>query len=131
MFFLSLLRIMSAGEVVFKEVRFSFLMSAAQQQQQQSSSKFLIIIIQKVMNFLHSSTSALLALQAQDKLLKHFLRGTTFEVKSLPSNGMNYVVIKKQNHQQSSNSKPRTLVLMHGYGLGLGFFYGKSSNLLN
>lgn len=75
----------------------------------------------------------MLALQAQDRLLRHFLKRSVYDVRMVPTNGMNYVVIK--NKQKAIlNAHPgrvqnvkhkKTLVLMHGYGAGLGFFYGK------
>lgn len=78
------------------------------------------------------ASSPYLAIQAQEKLLKHFLKRSTFEVRSVPTNGMNYVVIRNKQKAIASDgpggeqSPKRTLVMMHGYGAGLGFFYGKS-----
>jgi hypothetical protein len=80
-------------------------------------------------------TSPILALQSQERLLQHFLRRSSFEVKTTPSQELNYVVIKTKSKSirvkpnmrsiERSVAAPRTLVLMHGFGLGLGFFYGK------
>lgn len=73
-------------------------------------------------------TSQALGLLAQNKLLKYYLK-SSFEVKS--SHALNYVVFKgqaaekRQNSVQAWKKKEKVLVLMHGFGLGLGFFYGK------
>jgi cardiolipin-specific phospholipase len=75
------------------------------------------------------ASSPYLAIQAQEKLLKHFLKRSTFEVRSVPTNGMNYVVIRNKQKAIASDGPgeeqgpKRTLVMMHGYGAGLGFFY--------
>eukprot|EP01031_Cornospumella_fuschlensis_P045980 gene45980-56271_t len=69
-----------------------------------------------------NSAHPALALLAQDRLLKHFLRSSQFEVKQTPKNGLNYVTIWNSKHLSPKKSA-RTLVLMHGFGLGLGFFY--------
>ena len=70
-------------------------------------------------------TSEELCLSAQDKLLKYYIR-SPFEIKQTAS--LNYVIVKgvvKENEIQTNGREERVLVLMHGYGLGLGFFYGK------
>ena len=69
-----------------------------------------------------SPTSQVLGLAAQNKLLKHFVR-TPFEVKSC--NSLNYVEFKTRGGLKPPNRDERVLVLMHGYGSGLGFFFGK------
>lgn len=77
------------------------------------------------------AASPYLALQAQEKLLAHFLKRSTFEVRNVATNGMNYVVIQNKqkailnNHPGRAQTAKKTLVMMHGYGAGLGFFYGK------
>lgn len=68
-----------------------------------------------------SPTSQVLGLAAQNKLLKHFVR-TPFEVKSC--NSLNYVEFKTRGGLRVPNREERVLVLMHGYGSGLGFFFG-------
>lgn len=87
-----------------------------------------------------SSTSPALALLAQDKLLRHFLKRTTFEVRNSPAHELNYVVLKAKNRsnqvdsvyqKQSTPRIPKTLVLMHGYGSGLGFFHGTKYSFLS
>ena len=90
------------------------------------------------MNWATSSchnTSPVLAIQAQDRLLRYFLKRSTFEVRSSSNHELNYVVIKRNRdypkaHLQAShnhNKKEKTLILMHGFGTGLGLFYGKYS----
>eukprot|EP01033_Poteriospumella_lacustris_P010279 gene10279-7301_t len=75
------------------------------------------------------AASPYLALQAQEKLLAHFLKRSTFEVRNVATNGMNYVVIQNKqkailnNHPGRAQTAKKTLVMMHGYGAGLGFFY--------
>lgn len=64
-----------------------------------------------------------MAFKAQDVLLKYFLRSSVFERKDTVKYGLNYVQITRNN--KSMVKRPRTLILMHGFGLGLGFFYGK------
>lgn len=90
------------------------------------------------MNFSISTSPALAAL-AQDKLLRHFLKRTTFEVRSSPAHELNYVVLKAKNRSNQVDSVyqtqtvpriPKTLVLMHGYGSGLGFFHGNTLSLV-
>jgi hypothetical protein len=70
-------------------------------------------------------TSQALALLAQNRLLKHYVK-SNYEVKSF--NSLNYVVIhgdnKYKHHALVQNKKEKVLILMHGFGLGLGFFYG-------
>lgn len=68
-------------------------------------------------------TSQVLGLAAQNKLLKHFVR-TPFEVKSC--NSLNYVEFKTRGGLKPPHRSERVLVLMHGYGSGLGFFFGKN-----
>ena len=58
------------------------------------------------------------ALTAQNNLLKQFVK-SKYESKS--SNMLNFIEIKKKN---DSGSKERVLVLTHGFGSGLGFYYG-------
>jgi cardiolipin-specific phospholipase len=80
-------------------------------------------------------SSPYLALQAQEKLLQHFLKRCTYEVRSVPTNGMNYVVIQNKqkailnNHPGRVQGSKKTLVMMHGYGAGLGFFYDNFDGL--
>jgi hypothetical protein len=74
-------------------------------------------------------TSQALGLVAQNKLLKYYLRSSC-EAKT--SSALNYIIVKRKAAEKRENSvqawkkKEKVLVLMHGYGLGLGFFYGKS-----
>lgn len=88
------------------------------------------------MNWLFNSgtSSPALALIAQEKLLKHFLKRSVFDVRNSRNLELNYVVIHKKpatkdhlsvNNYNSVKPKAKTLVLMHGFGLGLGFFYGE------
>ena len=66
-------------------------------------------------------TSQAAALLAQRRLLKHFVRHD-HEVKT--SHGINYVVVKGNLHVKPYDADTeKVLVLMHGYGLGLGLFY--------
>ena len=72
-------------------------------------------------------TSQALGLLAQNRLLKYYVK-SSYEIKS--SSALNYVVIKGNVKETNTSIKPwnrkeRVLVLMHGFGLGLGFFYGK------
>jgi hypothetical protein len=80
------------------------------------------------------NTSPVLAIQAQEKLLRYFLKRSTFEVRSSSNHELNYVVIKRNQDypkahlhaaQTNHNKKERTLIMMHGFGTGLGLFYGK------
>ena len=72
-------------------------------------------------------TSQAMGLLAQNRLLKYYVR-SKYEIKS--TSALNYVVIKgdsKRNETiklQPWKRKEKVLVLMHGFGLGLGFFYG-------
>jgi hypothetical protein len=65
-------------------------------------------------------TSPTLGLSAQHALLTHFVK-TPFEVKS--TSNLNYVEFRSA--RESTGSDERVLILMHGYGSGLGFFFGK------
>ncbi len=70
-------------------------------------------------------TSQAVGLLAQQRILKHYVR-SSYEIKS--TNALNYVVIKGNvttTKVHPWQRKERVLVLMHGFGLGLGFFYGK------
>jgi hypothetical protein len=67
-------------------------------------------------------TNQELGLAAQHALLKHFLK-TEFEVKS--TSFLNYVEFKV--NEKPNDREERILVLTHGYGSGLGFFFGKSN----
>ena len=84
--------------------------------------------------FTSALPSPALAISAQDRLLRYFIRRSTFEVRSSSNHELNYIVIRKhnpypKNHIVEINKhykpKEKTLVLMHGFGLGLGCFYGK------
>lgn len=69
-------------------------------------------------------TTQALGLLAQNRLLKYYV-SSPYEVKS--SAALNYVVVKgkeKQGDLQPWKRKEKVLVLMHGFGLGLGLFYG-------
>jgi hypothetical protein len=80
--------------------------------------------------FCSNNASPALSLLAQDSMLKHFLKRSTFEVKASVNHELNYVVFERSKQfptahlRKSPLEKERTLVLMHGFGLGLGFFYG-------
>ena len=67
-------------------------------------------------------TNQELGLAAQHALLKHFLK-TEFEVKS--TSFLNYVEFKV--NEKPNDREERILMLTHGYGSGLGFFFGKSN----
>ena len=57
-----------------------------------------------------------------------------YEFKSLKlsyGSYMNYVEIKKDTYKTSPGYHPRTLVLAHGYALGLGFFFSNFDRLLD
>ena len=79
-----------------------------------------------LLNSWFTPTTQALGLLAQNKLLKRYVR-SPFEVKS--SAALNYIVVKGKaktdDKIQPWNRKERVLVLMHGFGLGLGFFYGE------
>eukprot|EP01039_Chlorochromonas_danica_P006905 gene6905-7630_t len=81
-----------------------------------------------------SSVSPAMAFLAQDRLLQCFLKGSIFEKHTTYKYGVNYVQIRSKDSQQRQvvvdrkNKKP-TLVLLHGYGLGLGFFYDNYDHL--
>jgi hypothetical protein len=66
-------------------------------------------------------TSQALGLAAQSKLLKHFVK-TPLTVKATSSLNYIEIVVNKPKHREE-----RVLVLMHGYGSGLGFFFGELS----
>jgi hypothetical protein len=91
---------------------------------------FSILGMNWVTSFCSSNASPALSLLAQDSMLKHFLKRSTFEVKASTNHELNYVVFQRSKQfptahlRKSSSEKERTLVLMHGFGLGLGFFYG-------
>jgi predicted esterase len=83
-----------------------------------------------------NSSSPALAIQAQERLLKHFLKRSTFEVRTSGGHELNYVVIQRAKesprpHVPQQPRKERTLIMMHGFGTGLGLFYGKKSFLLH
>ncbi len=63
-------------------------------------------------------TSQALGLAAQSRLLKHFVK-TPLEVKSTGT--LNYIDIRVRTPKYRQE---KVLVLMHGYGSGLGFFFG-------
>ena len=71
-------------------------------------------------------TSPNQGLLAQNKLLSHFIR-SSFESKTCQRSSLNYIEIKRKSNKSLNKDeikKEKTLVLMHGFGLGLGFFYG-------
>lgn len=76
-----------------------------------------------------TSVSPAMAFMAQDRLLQCFLKRSIFEKHTTYKYGVNYVQIRSKERQQQQvldkKDKKPTLVLLHGYGLGLGFFYGK------
>lgn len=65
-------------------------------------------------------TTPELGLAAQVSLLTHFVK-TPFEAKSTSS--LNYVEFKST--REIENREERILILTHGYGSGLGFFFGE------
>ena len=74
-------------------------------------------------------TSQAMGLLAQNRLLKHYVK-SSYEIKS--SSALNYMVVKgnpkpPKHTIQPWKKKEKVLVLMHGFGLGLGFFYGARS----
>eukprot|EP01032_Pedospumella_encystans_P027304 gene27304-30864_t len=83
-----------------------------------------------LLNSWFTPTTQALGLLAQNKLLKRYVR-SPFEVKS--SAALNYIVVKGKaktdDKIQPWNRKERVLVLMHGFGLGLGFFYANYDTL--
>lgn len=83
-----------------------------------------------ITSFSAANNSGALALVAQERLLKHFLKSSTFEVKASAGHELNYVILRRSKqypvaHLQKRGEKEKTLILMHGFGLGLGFFYGE------
>jgi hypothetical protein len=91
---------------------------------------FSILGMNWVTSFCSNNASPALSLLAQDSMLKHFLKRSTYEVKASANHELNYVVFQRSKQfptahlRKSPSEKERTLVLMHGFGLGLGFFYG-------
>jgi pimeloyl-ACP methyl ester carboxylesterase len=93
---------------------------------------FLARCVAAVLYFLHwaakvcccccPSTSHEKSLAAQERVLRHFLRRSTFEIKRTPKHGVNYVVIRRSDREQRLPMERQTLVLVHGYAMGLGFF---------
>lgn len=73
---------------------------------------------------LYVPTSNLLLLTAQTKLLGHFC-GNHVDIESARSlGGINYIVVRaKRNKISPSSSTSKTLLLVHGFGSGLGFFF--------
>jgi hypothetical protein len=74
-------------------------------------------------------TSQAMGLVAQNKLLKYYVR-TNFQIKN--AHALNYIVVKGNARDKEPGAvqpwkrKEKVLVLMHGFGLGLGFFYGET-----
>ena len=71
-------------------------------------------------------TSPNQGLLAQNKLLSHFIK-SNFESNVCQKSSLNYIEIKRKSNKsliKDDIKKDKTLVLMHGFGLGLGFFYG-------
>jgi hypothetical protein len=67
------------------------------------------------------------ALLSQNRLLQHFVKKS---FKAGWVNQLNFVDFRKNSGPQSVNNE-NTLVLMHGFGLGLGFFFGFLLNYSN
>ena len=72
-------------------------------------------------------------LESQRKLLQQFVKRPVEHKKFVLSSGdyLNYVDVKGNSSSSTSShqqSKP-TLILMHGYGSGLGMFFGEQSYL--
>ncbi|KAJ1429060.1 Alpha/Beta hydrolase protein [Ochromonadaceae sp. CCMP2298] len=65
-------------------------------------------------------TSSALALMSQQRLLKHYVKSNC-EQRS--TNKLNYVVVNTGSKWKPYERKEKVLILMHGFGLGLGFFY--------
>ena len=70
-------------------------------------------------------TSHAEGLMAQEKVLRHFLRRSNFQIKSTPLHGINYVTIQRTDRDLRPEAQRRTLFLVHGYAMGLGFFLSK------
>ena len=73
-------------------------------------------------------TSEALLQVAQINLLKALAGNVKFRCK-MSRNGLNYAVFERATGHRSDNAKG-TLVLMHGYGSGLGFFFKNYFGLL-
>lgn len=72
-------------------------------------------------------TSDALLQVAQKNLLKALAGDVTFKSKK-SRNGLNYAVFERERNNATSKG---TLVLMHGFGSGLGFFFKNYFGLLN
>jgi hypothetical protein len=59
---------------------------------------------------------------SQQRLLKHYVKSNC-ETRSTKK--LNYVVVDTGSKWKPWERKEKVLVLMHGFGLGLGFFYGE------
>ena len=67
-------------------------------------------------------TSALLLEAAQTRLLNHFCKGVEIESRR-SKGGLNYVVVCKPHASATAGvENKKTLLLVHGFGSGLGFF---------
>lgn len=73
-----------------------------------------------------NSTNPALALLSQERILKHFVKRCNIEVGH--HHELNYVVFTRKyvDENKPKNAEKKTLVLMHGYGLGLGYFFSKN-----
>jgi len=71
---------------------------------------------------LYVPTSHLLLQSAQSKLLEHFCAGLSIDSKKSKS-GLNYVVVTNKSNSSVAPRGKKTLVLVHGFGSGLGFFF--------
>ena len=79
--------------------------------------------------YIPTSHDALLA--SQKALLSHFVRTPIrYHQANLPSGRLNYIELRKKRVDGKVPTKESTLVLMHGLGSGLGFFYANYDDLL-
>lgn len=71
---------------------------------------------------MYAPTSTLLLEAAQSRLLGHFCKGV--DIQSRRSHGgINYIVVEKQHASAGAGVEgQKTLLLVHGFGSGLGFF---------
>ena len=75
------------------------------------------------------------ALAAQNRLLRHFVQNPVLSNDSqYQSSSLNFIEFRRASDDSllNENKRPvRTLVLMHGFGLGLGFFFRNFDTLVN
>jgi len=80
---------------------------------------------------LYVPTSQVLLLSAQTRLLQHFCGGAVLIESRRSKGGINYVVVtsKSAKAKAAQSEAEKTLLLVHGFGSGLGFFFANYSYL--